>query len=96
MEPTSVTPPDRPRSDWLTGGLAVLDERGQILSVNNPLAHWLGESPVELVGRDWLGVLARRSPEWETAIASWIRSEAEFRTQDLPGHPDQQIGRAHV
>ena len=92
MEPTPETPPDRPRSDWLTGGLAVLDEGGRILSVNEPLARWLGETPNGLVGGDWLGVLARRSPEWETAIECWIRSDSEFRTQDLPGHPDQPVG----
>lgn len=88
----SETPPDRPRSDWLTGGLAVLDEQGRIVSVNDPLARWLGETPDVLAGRDWISTLARRSPEWEAVIASWIRSESEFRTRDLPGHPDQPEG----
>jgi signal transduction histidine kinase len=92
MEPMSETPPDRPRSDWLTGGLAVLDEQGRIVSVNDPLARWLGETPDVLAGRDWISTLARRSPEWEAVIASWIRSESEFRTRDLPGHPDQPEG----
>jgi PAS domain S-box-containing protein len=92
MEPTPETPPDRPRSDWLTGGLAILDEHGRILSVNEPLSRWLGETPGELSGRDWVAVLAKKSPEWETAVGSWTRSESEFRTQDLPGHPDQPDG----
>ena len=94
MEPMPETAPDQPESDrhkadWLTSGLAVLDEAGRILSVNEPLARWLGETPGGLVGQAWLQVLTRRRAEWEPAIRSWIDSESEFRTQDLPGHPDQ-------
>lgn len=40
----------RPGSGWLTGGLAVLDPQGRILSVNEPLAEWLEETSEDSLG----------------------------------------------
>ena len=88
MEPMPEHPPDRPRSDWLTGGLAVLDPGGRIVSVNEPLARWLGETPGTLAGRPWQSILTHRCADWEDPVGSWLASEEEFRTADLPGHPD--------
>jgi PAS domain S-box-containing protein len=93
--PTETVAP-RPGLGWLTGGLAVLDPAGRILSVNEPLAEWLEETPTGLIGRDWVAVLTHRRPEWELGIQAWVASESEFRTQDLPGNPDQPDGWIRV
>ena len=92
MEPMPEPPPDRPRCDWLTGGLAVLDGAGCLLSANDALARWLGETPETLVGRPWLEILAHRHTEWEGPVGAWLGSDQEFRTEDLPGHPDHPDG----
>ena len=78
--PTETVAP-RPGLGWLTGGLAVLDPEGRILSVNEPLAEWLEETPTGLIGRDWVAALTHRRPEWELGIQAWVASESEFRTQ---------------
>ncbi|NBP24935.1 MAG: hypothetical protein EBU81_10400 [Proteobacteria bacterium] len=93
MDPTPhETPAFRPGSGWLTGGLAVLDAEGRVVSVNEPLASWLDETPETLTGREWLAVLAHKCPDWESGVRAWIESESQFRTTDLPGHPDQPDG----
>lgn len=93
MDPTPhETPAFRPGSGWLTGGLAVLDAEGRVVSVNEPLARWLDETPETLIGREWLAVLAHKCPDWEPGVRAWIESESQFRTTDLPGHPDQPDG----
>ena len=89
--PTETVVP-HPGSGWLIGGLAVLNPQGHILSVNEPLAEWLEETSVGLIGRDWCQVLSHRRPEWEPGIRAWTESAAEFRTQELPGPPDQPDG----
>lgn len=92
MEQLPENPPERPRSDWLTGGLAVLDDQGRVLSVNEPLARWLGETPETLGGKSWLEVLVHRCGDWRNPVGRWLQSGSEFRTEDLPGHPDQPDG----
>jgi signal transduction histidine kinase len=93
MQPLSTeTVVPHPGSGWLIGGLAVLNPQGHILSVNEPLAEWLEETSVGLIGRDWCQVLSHRRPEWEPGIRAWTESTAEFRTQELPGPPDQPDG----
>ena len=93
MDPTPhETPAFRPGSGWLTGGLAVLDAEGRVVSVNEPLASWLDETPETLTGREWLAVLAHKCRDWESGVRAWIESESQFRTTDLPGHPDQPDG----
>jgi len=62
------TLPTGPRSDWLTGGLAVLDPGGRIVSVNEPLARWLGETPGTLAGRPWQSILTHRCADWEDPV----------------------------
>src|SRR5580658_1986404 len=55
---------------WLEGGIATLDERGSMLSVNEPLSNWL-EKPVEnLLGQSFWEIMGELSPEWKQAFAS--------------------------
>ncbi len=93
MEPVPTEPAaSRPGLGWLIGGLAVLCPEGRILSVNEALAKWLGETPECLIGCDWRTVLTHRHPHWESGVRAWIESASEFRTQELPGPPDQPDG----
>ena len=34
-------------TEWLDGGIAILDKEGLVVSMNDPLARWLGRPPAE-------------------------------------------------
>ena len=73
---------------WLTGGMAILDEKGVILSVNETLAQWLEARPGELQGESLPALMGRRCPEWEGILLGSLQGGASFERIELASPPD--------
>lgn len=57
-----------PERGWLDAGRAVLDAGGCVLSLNTPLAAWLGRSREDVLGLPFRELLAGCYPEWEEPL----------------------------
>lgn len=77
---------------WLDGGAAVLDEGGNILSINDSLAIWLDATPGELLGQSLAKLLGHRHPHWEALVVAFLRDSAAFDRLELPG-PDHRVAQ---
>jgi len=82
-----------PRS-WLEGGIAVLDPKGHLLEINDPLLNWLEEPRAELSGRDFWEHLSLLAPAWRPTMAELRASPLPFERRELKlssadGHASQ-------
>lgn len=68
---------------WLTGGAAVLDEEGKIVSANDTLALWLGATRGELKGQSFLVLMGQRFPEWEEPLRGFLKRGVQFDRLEL-------------
>jgi len=68
---------------WLGGGAAVVDAQGQILSVNDTLAVWLGASRGELQGQSLAALLGHRHAGWEEPVREFLRRGGQFDRLEL-------------
>ncbi len=63
---------------WLSGGAAVLDEEGKIISINDALAIWLGAARDALLGQSFLVLMGRRFPEWQEPLREFLGRATPF------------------
>ena len=85
VPPSAVSPPDT----WLTGGMAVVDAVGKILSVNDSLALWLGRDPKELIGSALPDLLGQCHAEWRAEIQNLLAIAKDFdRIELIARHKD--------
>src|SRR5579871_4626574 len=66
-----------PRS-WLEGGTAVLDAKGRVLAINEPLSHWLERTQTELIGQAFWEILGTISLNWKESLAQISQGTSEF------------------
>lgn len=71
------------RPVWLSGGVAVVEPSGKILSANDALAVWLGATPGELIGQSLPDVLAQRHAGGETALRDFLQRAVFFDRIEL-------------
>jgi PAS domain S-box-containing protein len=64
--------------------LAVLDKRGEILSLNDSLAMWFEATPGELTGQSLAKLLGHRDADWEKSVAEFLAQPASFDRLELP------------
>ena len=83
VQPTA--PPSTSASaTWLDGGLAVLNKRGEILSLNDSLAMWFEATPGELTGQSLAKLLGHRDAAWEKSVSEFLAQSATFDRLELP------------
>jgi signal transduction histidine kinase len=65
--------------EWITGGMAVLDETGKMLSVNEPMRHWLaaGSAKANPTENLWT-TLANIQPNWKESIEQALAQAGPF------------------
>jgi PAS domain S-box-containing protein len=68
---------------WLNGGIAILDEKGNIVSVNDTLALWLNTCLAELQGQSFAALMGRRFPEWEQPLRECLGRGLTFDLLEL-------------
>ena len=70
-------------STWLSGGGAVVESDGRIVTANDALAVWLSSSPSGLQGKSLPALLGRRSPQWEESLRRLLGQAAAFDRIEL-------------
>ncbi len=85
MDPLTNAAESPSRQPWLVGGMAVLDSKGAIRSVNDSFSLWLGQPVDALRDRAFEAALAAINPAWGPAIATWLEDGSEFKSVVLPG-----------
>jgi len=70
-------------SGWLEGGLAILDAKGRITEINDPLAAWLDQAPQALLGCLLWERLKARCADWAEPLAALSRQSGPFAEQRL-------------
>jgi PAS domain S-box-containing protein len=83
VQPTAP-PPTSASATWLDGGMAVLNKRGEILSLNDSLAMWFEATPGELTGQSLAKLLGHRDAEWEKSVSEFLAESASFDRLELP------------
>src|SRR5262245_59593140 len=81
---------------WLSGGVAVLDDSGKILSVNDTLASWLEAAPGDWSGvtlPDWIG---GRFPEWTEPLRTPLKGSLAFDRLELTALPERGAHKVAV
>ena len=73
----------RPPATWLTGGMAVVDAAGKILSANDALALWLGHAPAELTGQGLPELIGQRHDGWRKEIQNLLGVAQDFDRIEL-------------
>jgi PAS domain S-box-containing protein len=68
---------------WLSGGAAVLESSGRILTANDELATWLGYTPARLSGHFFPKLMGRYRAEWEDTLQRFISDANGFDRLDL-------------
>lgn len=71
------------RATWLNAGAASLDEAGRIISINDELAAWLGEKPLDVVGLNFAEVLGRRDPACGKKFVELWKAGVAFAQADV-------------
>jgi PAS domain S-box-containing protein len=80
---------------WLSGGLAILDEQGRILSLNETLAAWLNASRAGLQGQSFPELMEERFPGWAAPLRECLERGLTFDLLELSapgGCGGQKIG----
>jgi signal transduction histidine kinase len=70
--------PVLPPATWLDGGIAVVDAGGKIVSVNDSLAIWLGQTPGELTGKSLPDLIGQRHAGWRDELRNLLAHPAAF------------------
>jgi PAS domain S-box-containing protein len=83
VEPIAAVPGIASEAVWLTGGAAILDAVGKVISVNEPLAIWLGASRGELPGQSFPTLMGQRCPEWEQPMRDSLERALMFDRLEL-------------
>lgn len=98
VEPGPSLPPTPalPHATWLTGGLAVLDAHGKILSLNDALAPWLGGTVGELAGQSFPDLIGQRHAGWRKEIQDLVAGSAKFDRLELIARKDDFTERLGV
>lgn len=78
------------RAVWLDAGAAVLDAKARIVSVNAPLAIWLGVAPGELSGQSLPVLIGQRFPEWEEPLKEFFDRKLAFDRLELAGRSNRE------
>ena len=65
-------------TDWLDGGIAILDGSGVIVSANDAFTRWLGRAVKETQGLSFWSLLEDRCPGWTHALQEWRADSAPF------------------
>src|SRR5438067_6445639 len=68
---------------WLDTGLAVLDDAGCVVEINQPLLLWLGHTESELRGRPFWTAVWKLHPDWEDPVRSWLQGPGAFGRLEL-------------
>ena len=68
---------------WLSGGAAVLERSGRILTANDELATWLGYTPARLSGHFFPKLMGRYRAEWEDTLQRFISDANGFDRLEL-------------
>ena len=68
---------------WLSGGAAVLESSGRILTANDELATWLGYTPARLSGHFFPKLMGRYRAEWEDTLQRFISDANGFDRLEL-------------
>ncbi len=80
---------------WLSGGIAILDEQGRIISLNETLAAWLNASRAALQGQSFPALMESRLPGWEQPLRECLDRGLTFDVLELSapgGCGGQKIG----
>lgn len=79
---------------WLEGGMAILDATGCVLSVNEPLSHWLERPPADLIGQPFWETLGGISSHWKDSLLQISQSASPFDRLNLKlSSPDSQASQ---
>jgi signal transduction histidine kinase len=78
VKQTADTARHAPPAIWLTGGIAVVEADGEILSVNDALANWLGATPGVLIGQSLAKLVGERHSEWGDQMTDFLVRPATF------------------
>jgi PAS domain S-box-containing protein len=81
---------------WLSGGAAVLDESGAVVSANDTLALWLGGTAGELKGQSFFALVGQRFPEWEEPLRAFIHQAAPFDRLELAAPAGRALQKLEV
>src|SRR4051812_21412381 len=76
--------PASAQATWLDGGLAVLNKRGEIVSLNHSLALWFEATPGELTGQSLAKLLGYRDADWEKSVTEFLADSESFDRLELP------------
>jgi signal transduction histidine kinase len=74
-------------SNWLEGGMALVDSHGHLLDINDALAHWLGKKPPDLSRHLLAEVLSACISAEECSLAQFLESPATFGRLTLKSAP---------
>jgi signal transduction histidine kinase len=86
FEPQNGLPASKQiHSAWLSAGIATLDDKGAIVSVNDELASWIGQKPVDLTGRSLGEALSARDGECAKKVIDLWQKGAGFAQADVAG-----------
>jgi PAS domain S-box-containing protein len=83
-ETSSAPPRSSAAATWLDAGTAVLNKKGEIISLDDSLAMWFEATPGELSGQSLARLLAQRDPDWEAAMHDFLAQSATFDRLELP------------
>jgi len=67
----------------LDNGLAVLDDAGCLVEINQSLLLWLGHTEAQLRGRPFWPAVWKLHPDWEDPVRSWLQGPGAFGRLEL-------------
>ncbi len=63
--------------------MAILDAAGKVLTVNEPLSHWLERTQADLIGRSFWETMGTVSAHWKESLAQISQSTSPFERLNL-------------
>ncbi|MFO1475817.1 MAG: ATP-binding protein [Verrucomicrobiota bacterium] len=91
VPPHPASPPPLTPASWLTGGIAVLDPQGKILSANDALVSWLGMPRADLLAQFLPARLGALHPAWQQSLSELLSAAAPFDRLELEGAAGQRL-----